>query len=598
MSREIDRRDDQARTDAAPPRSARAPDLAAHHLVTRALQEARGSEGIVDFLPDPAVQRTGDAQVVHMRQYHLGIPVFEATQLVRFTGEDRVSAAVDRSVVPRAGTPAQPRLPAEQAVLWAAAHVATPRPDEAAGTDPLGGPLRPASVDVTGLRPEVLAAFTDRPDRPTVLAAGPFGAPIKAELVWFPLGGRLLLGWQVLLTMPGYQEQYRTVVDAHSGEIVYCRQLVQAVLGRGDVFGVGNPPARSWVPFPRPLTDYGLPHPPALPGAFPDPWIARDATQGNSVRAHADDAGPPVTGLVGGGGVVTFDPPEPSVEQDVLNGFFHACTMHDVLYLLGFTESSGNFQADTLGRGGIGNDPVDVRCFAGPIQLTASMASTVDGFGAVLRLGRVTSSGRHTARDATVVYHEYAHGLTNRLVGGPADEQSLERPQSAAMGEGWSDFIACTLTGVDVVGAWAFGRPGGIRRAPYDDQYPFDYGWLASAAGAGPHAPGEIWCAALMNLARRIGDVEALQLVVDALPLTPANPSFLDGRDALLAALDARLGAGGLTVAEHATRVGRLWQAFARFGMGPAAVSPGSGLGGVVADLAVPAPPPTVLVDA
>ena len=32
--------------------------------------------------------------------------------------------------------------------------------------------------------------------------------------------------------MPGYAGEYRTIVDAKDGEILYCRQLVQTVAAR------------------------------------------------------------------------------------------------------------------------------------------------------------------------------------------------------------------------------------------------------------------------------------------------------------------------------------------------------------------------------
>lgn len=599
MTRECDRRNEAGPATAGA--SARTPaDPAVHDLLTQALSRARAVTEAADFVPDPAVTTTtGGTAVVHLAQQHLGIPVFEGTQTVRFGAAGRRTTETGRPVAAAPVTPAIPKLPVVQAVLWAAGHVAVPHEDEHTGTDEFGAPMRPPGVDVTGFRPEVLAVFTEHPDRPTVLAAGPFGAPIKASLVWFPLRDALVLGWEVLLTMPGFAEQYRTVVGAHDGRVLYCRQLVQSVTGRGNVHAGEAPTTRRLTRFPRPVDEYGLARPPGLPPAFPDPWIATDSTAGNSVRArpaHVDADpgrdGAPLRGVQIDGEVV-FDPAPDSLDQDVLDAFARAASMHDALYLLGFTEASGNFQVDVFGRGGIGNDPVEVRCFPGSIAWTATMASAVDGWGAVLRLGRVPGTGRHTARDDTVVFHEYAHGLTNRLVGGPGNARALEQPQSQAMGEGWSDFVACTLTRRTVVGAWAFGRPGGLRRAPYDARYPFHYGTIGAVEGR-PHAMGEIWCAALMELARRLGPDSAptLRLVIDALPLTPANPSFLDGRDAILAVLDDRLDAGSLEPDEHARQVDVAWQVFARLGMGVAAVSPGASVTGVRADFSVPAPPP------
>ena len=76
------------------------------------------------------------------------------------------------------------------------------------------------------------------------------------------------------------------------------------------------------------------------------------------------------------------------------------------------------------------------------------MATRADGLFAVMNMGLVAATGRHTANDADVVFHEFTHGVSNRLVGGMRDANALEEPQSGAMGEGWSDYFALTLRNV------------------------------------------------------------------------------------------------------------------------------------------------------
>src|SRR6476620_32613 len=44
--------------------------------------------------------------------------------------------------------------------------------------------------------------------------------------------------------------------------------------------------------------------------------------------------------------------------------------------------------------------------------------------------------------DAAVLYHEYTHGLSSRLVTNVNGTQALNSAQAGAMGEGWSDFYA------------------------------------------------------------------------------------------------------------------------------------------------------------
>jgi extracellular elastinolytic metalloproteinase len=263
--------------------------------------------------------------------------------------------------------------------------------------------------------------------------------------------------------------------------------------------------------------------------------------------------------------------------------------MHDYAYLLGFREAMRNFQQDDFGRGGLPGDFVDARSFSGAVNGTASMSRSIDGSSPVMSMGLVTSTNRHTAFDSSVVFHEFMHGVTSRLVAG-GGLSNLDRPQSGGMGEGWSDFNACTINNSTVVGAWVVDKPGGIRLFPYDSNFPDHFGKLGTGRYFDVHNTGEIWCATLMEMSRRIGINLSVQLVVDALPLTPGNPSFLDGRDAIVRALDHKHAAGQLNLQEYATAWRGVWEAFAKFGMGPAARSNGPELSGIVADFTVPDP--------
>lgn len=78
--------------------------------------------------------------------------------------------------------------------------------------------------------------------------------------------------------------------------------------------------------------------------------------------------------------------------------------------------------------------------------------------------------------DVGMVIHQLAHGLSSRVVGGPADADCLGWGESAALGEGWSDFFAtmilsATDTKVEedhhVISAWAINEGDGLRRYPY-----------------------------------------------------------------------------------------------------------------------------------
>src|SRR5207247_5010090 len=115
---------------------------------------------------------------------------------------------------------------------------------------------------------------------------------------------------------------------------------------------------------------------------------------------------------------MTFNPAG-ATDNDQLrvNLFFFCNYMHDFLYLLGFREAERNFQQDNASRGGMGSDRVDANVYPGAVQGTANMYTPLDGSSPTMNMGLVTSTGRHTALDSSVVFHEFTHGLSNRLVG-------------------------------------------------------------------------------------------------------------------------------------------------------------------------------------
>jgi len=199
---------------------------------------------------------------------------------------------------------------------------------------------------------------------------------------------------------------------------------------------------------------------------------------------------------------------------------------------------------------------------------------------------------RDSSMDATVVFHEYAHGISNRLVGGPGNVFCLNNDEQ--MGEGWSDFFGLVLTakagqsGADARGVATYvvyqapGGPG-IRTFPYTTDLvtnPQTYDSIKTAFI--PHGVGEVWNAMLWEMYWELvdeygfdadiatgsgGNNVAIQLVIDGLKLTACHPNFVQGRDAILAA-DLANNAGANECA--------IWRAFAKRGLGVSA-SAGSG---------------------
>ena len=190
--------------------------------------------------------------------------------------------------------------------------------------------------------------------------------------------------------------------------------------------------------------------------------------------------------------------------------------------------------------------------------------------------------------DNGVIIHEYGHGVSNRLTGGPSNSNCLFNGEEG--GEGWSDYFAMLFTiqpgdqGSDArgMGTFALGQfanGSGIRRYPYSTNMSVNsqtYGSLAQSPEV--HDIGEIWCSVLWDMTWALinqygfdpdwisgtsGNNIALQLVLEGMKLQPCGPGFLDGRDAILNA-DQNL-FGGVNQC-------LIWQAFANRGMGYAAL--------------------------
>jgi extracellular elastinolytic metalloproteinase len=153
-------------------------------------------------------------------------------------------------------------------------------------------------------------------------------------------------------------------------------------------------------------------------------------------------------------------------------------------------------------------------------------------------------------------------------------------------------------------------RQTGIRSNPYDNNYPFTYRSISTFPRRNPnngapdpnglpdeHQTGEIWCATLMMMVRRmraaLGDVDGYrlgwQMVTDGLKLTPANPTFLDARDAILLALDHMRDQRRISQAVYQAAHQAALTAFGRFGMGPNASTPDAGVDGIIEDI-IPVP--------
>ena len=221
-----------------------------------------------------------------------------------------------------------------------------------------------------------------------------------------------------------------------------------------------------------------------------------------------------------------------------------------------------------------------------------NIINALPGVSATMNSATVVGPDRDSDIDAGVIAHEYGHGVSNRLTGGPATTSCLGNQEQ--MGEGWSDWQTLflhaspsdTATTQRTVGAYVSFElanvPGfiGIRRFPYTTDNvinPLTYAAVADTANSIPHGIGTIWATILWEAYWNIvaidgydpdvyfgtgGNNVIYQLVMDGMKLQPCSPSFVSGRDAILAA----------DVADYdGDHECALWSAFAERGLGTAA---------------------------
>lgn len=338
--------------------------------------------------------------------------------------------------------------------------------------------------------------------------------------------------------------------------------------------------------------------------ASPLGWHSEEATksytttQGNNAHAQnpqgfRKDYRPTATDLKFDFNLDRTKEPKQYVDAAVTNLFYWCNRIHDIFYHYGFNEVSGNFQTNNFGKGGAGNDMVVCNAQDPSGVNNANFMTPPDGKSGRMRMYVFTTTkpGRDGDLENDIVQHEYGHGISNRLTGGPANANCLIRGESGGMGEGWSDFFGIifrirptdTRTRDISLGSYVLGKPGGIRRYPYSTNLkvnPHLYSNLTRNMEV--HFVGEVWNAALYDMlwnlidkfgfendwfqaTSKAGNIRALQVVLDGMKFQPCNPTFLQARDAILKADEVNY--NGEAKCE-------IWKAFAKRGMGANAKTP------------------------
>ena len=166
----------------------------------------------------------------------------------------------------------------------------------------------------------------------------------------------------------------------------------------------------------------------------------------------------------------SWDPDKPfswrtNREQNATQVFYFVNRFHDHLLAkpIGFTEAAGNFENANSTKTGKGHDAVETQTMDGASTDNglpdgnhvdnANMSTPPDGTPPTMQMylqhlpGTSYPDGdpfpaNNTGDEAITVYHEYTHGLSNRLVVDVMGNSTLGPIQGDAMGEAWGDWYA------------------------------------------------------------------------------------------------------------------------------------------------------------
>ena len=560
------------------------------------------SEDLADYeVTDEVYSAVTGTTRIYMRQVYLGLPVYNGQLHINISGDGRIMS-VNNTCMPDIAAAANsnvPTLSAGDAVAAVANHLGVQ----------LNGP------------PEVISTERLRTGVKLILRSGLSRKNIEARLMWLPIrAGEARLVWNFQVATLDDQHVYDFTVDAATRKIWTRFDWVAQDSYRVFPAPVESPNHALVLP---PADGRQIVTDPADPVASPFGWHDIDGLpgaeftihQGNNVHAYDDinDTN---------GGICTSTPSPPTVEPDcgglldcdfdfdidfatqdpltytsaaVTNLFYWNNFIHDIQYLYGFDEVAGNFQANNYGAGGAQGDYVLAEAQDGSGTNNANFCTPPDGQRPRMQMfnWNRTNPRRDGDFDNGIIVHEYGHGISNRLVGGPSNVSCLQNNQQP--GEGLSDWWLLVYTaqashqGTDPRGVGTYARGDaidgpGVRVQRYSTDPAINtHTYESINAMRIPHGVGEVWAQAawevywalvdahgfdpnLKNIAGGAGNVRAMLYVNEGLKNTICSPTFTDVRDGIIQAAASTFGGEDVCL---------LWETFAAFGLGSDAVSGG-----------------------
>lgn len=572
--------------------------------------------------------------MVYLYQSYKGIPVYNQMHVLAFRNGQLVSKAGGRipGIESRVNNPSgTPSFPVKQAVMEALLFAKVPlQRMPSAIADPVVNDFGKLDFGKLGVTTH----------------------DITAELFWFPVNDKdLKLVWQVFVAPDNSSDMLSVKIDAATGAVlgaynytVYCnwhRDDVAATSCTDEAHKKAEPkttanPIKKLADSPEsPVVNSATyrvvkypaespQHPGGTPQLHVSPWTMapgnattlnwhndgtadHDSTRGNNVWAAEDRSN--TNAVFNNAAVSTTPQPDltfdftpdftlaptvtspPNQQFNITNLFYWNNILHDITYIYGFNEVSGNFQNSNLGRGGLGNDYVIGDAQDGGGTNNANFATPVDGQRPRMQMYLWTAPNpdRDGDVDNGIIAHEFGHGISNRLTGGPGNSSCVGNAEHG--GEGWSDYYGLMVTtdwstatindgpNPRPIGTYALGQPVtgvGIRSRPYSTNMAVNNLVYSATLPAQVHSRGEYWCTVLWEMTWEMiqqtginpnlfnptasgGNSASIKLVTEAMKLQPCGPGFIDARDAILKA--DTLFFNGLYSCS-------IWKAFAKRGMG------------------------------
>ena len=565
-------------------------------------------------------------RMIYLQQYCKGIPVLDAMKVLAFRGDSLLSVANNFLHLEMDSCFSNiPNIKPEEAILTALASLSI-KPHRA--------------IEVLHAKENVF--FYKDVDISY--------SAISCKLIWLPVSEKSIqLVWQVELLPVQSSDHLLISVDAHHNSVLdkinltvyeHDEEILNQNTNGQKVFDkINDVDSHRNFESPTNLVHHAtykvIPYPNESPSTMlqgipelNDPWLIgnapefnqhwhfdgyvyHDSTRGNNVWVQEDRDNNNATY----GRSAVSSTPSPNCRFDVLpdfandptfpsnqqfamtNLFYWNNLMHDITYQYGFDEASGNFQFSNFSGSGFGNDLVIADAQDGGRFNNANFTTPIDGISPRMQIYLYNTGLPFKDADADngIIVHEYTHGISNRLTGGPLRATCLSNAEQA--GEGWSDYFALMMTtnwelatildqtnprtlGTYVLNQGLTGR--GIRSFPYSTDLnvdPWNYGML-SDVGTDVHKIGEIWCSALWDMTWNLiameginknifnpdslgGNSIALKLVMEGMRLQSCRPGLIDSRNAILKAD---------SIFFQAKYSCTIWDAFAKRGMGKNAI--------------------------